>query len=90
MQPTTIQFAVRVRKDYTPLHIYLGCVWLLIYVKYIKYEGLLHNTLALTLTPCKKRVYSRVCKDYTPLHVYLGFVFGGNLCQIYYIRRPIT
>ena len=22
----TIQFAVRVRKDYTPLHVYLGCV----------------------------------------------------------------
>ena len=50
MQPITIQFAVRVRKDYTPLHVYLGCVWvvlLVIYVKYITYEGLLHNTLAL-------------------------------------------
>ena len=46
MQPITIQFAVRVRKDYTPLHVYLGCVWVVIYVKYITYEGLLHNTLA--------------------------------------------
>ena len=26
MQPITIQFAVRVRKDYTPLLVYLGCV----------------------------------------------------------------
>ena len=41
MQPITIQFAVRVRKDYTPLHVYLGCVWVVIYVKYITYEGLL-------------------------------------------------
>ena len=47
MQPITIQFAVRVCKDYTPLHVYLGCVWVVIYVKYITYEGLLHNTLAL-------------------------------------------
>ena len=47
MQPITIQFAVRVRKDYTPLHVYLGCVWVVIYVKYITYEGLLHNTLAI-------------------------------------------
>ena len=37
----------RVRKDYTPLHVYLGCVWVVIYVRYITYEGLLHNTLAL-------------------------------------------
>ena len=37
----------RVRKDYTPLHVYLGCVWVVIYVKYITYEGLLHNTLTL-------------------------------------------
>ena len=37
----------RVRKDYTPLHVYLGCVWVVIYVKYITYEGLLHNILAL-------------------------------------------
>ena len=42
-----IQFAVRVRKDYTPLHVYLGCVWVVIYVNYITYEDLLHNTLAL-------------------------------------------
>ena len=47
MQPITIQFAVIVRKTYTPLHIYLGCVWVVICVKYITYEGLLHNTLAL-------------------------------------------
>ena len=47
MQPITIQFAIRVHKDYTPLHVYLGCVWVVIYVKYITYEGLLHNTLAL-------------------------------------------
>ena len=47
MLPITIQVAVRVRKDYIPLHVYLGCVLVVIYVKYIKYEGLLHNTLAL-------------------------------------------
>ena len=38
---------VRVHKDYTPLHVYLGCVWVVNCVKYITYEGLLHNTLAL-------------------------------------------
>ncbi len=37
------------RKDYTPLHVYLGCVWVVIYVKYITYEGLLNNTLALDI-----------------------------------------
>ena len=37
----------RVRKDYTPSHVYLGCAWVVIYVKYITYECLLHNTLAL-------------------------------------------
>ncbi len=47
MQPITIQFAVRVRKDYTPLHVYLGCVWVVIDVKYVTYEGLFYNTLAL-------------------------------------------
>ena len=47
VQRITIQFAVGVRKDYTPLHVYLGCVWVVIYVKYITYEGILHNTLAL-------------------------------------------
>ena len=48
MQPITTQVAVRVHKDYTPLHVYLGCVSrVVIYVKYITYEGLLHNTLAL-------------------------------------------
>ena len=41
MQPITIQFAVRVRKDYTPLNVYLGCVLVVIYVKYITYKGLL-------------------------------------------------
>ena len=35
MQPITIQFAVRVRKDFTPLHVYLGCVWVVINVKYM-------------------------------------------------------
>ncbi len=39
----------RVRKDYTPLYVYLGCVWVVIYVKYITYEGLLHNTFFLVL-----------------------------------------
>ena len=43
MQPITIQFAVRVRKDYTPLHVYLGCVWVVIYVNYIRYKGLLER-----------------------------------------------
>ena len=36
MQPITIQFAVRVRKDYSdicPLHVYLGDVWVVISVK---------------------------------------------------------
>ena len=37
MHPITIQFAVRVPKDCTPLHVYLGCVWVVIYVKYITY-----------------------------------------------------
>ena len=61
MQPITIQFAVRVRKDYTPLHVYLGCVWVVIYVKYITHEGLLHNTLALDVdTVQEARVYSKL------------------------------
>ena len=48
MQPITIEVAVRVRKDYTPLHVYLGCVWVVFMSKYyITYEGILHNTLAL-------------------------------------------
>ncbi len=50
----------RVRKDYTLLHVYLGCVWVVIYVKYITYEGLLHNTLVLDVAPCKKRVYNKL------------------------------
>ena len=44
MQLITIQFAVRVRKDYTPLRVYVGCVWVAIYVKYITYEDLLGPT----------------------------------------------
>ena len=54
MQPITIQFAVRVCTDYTPLHVYLGCVWVVISVKYIIYEGLLHNTLALDVDTGKE------------------------------------
>ena len=42
MQPITIQFAVRVLN--IPLYVCLGCVWVVIYVKYITYEGLLNNT----------------------------------------------
>ena len=76
MQPITIQFAVRVRKEYTPLHVYLGCVWVVIYVKYITYEGLLHNTLAIDDDTVQEAcIYSRVRKDYTPRHIYLGCVW---------------
>ena len=46
MQPIAIQFAVRMRNDYIPSHVYLGDVWVVMYVKDITYEGLLHNTLA--------------------------------------------
>ena len=67
MQPITIQVAVRVRKDYTPLHVYLGCVWVVIYVKYITYEALLHNTLALDVDTGQEAVYSKLafnaCED---------------------------
>ena len=35
MQPITTQLAVRVRNDYTPLRVYPGCVWVVIYVTYI-------------------------------------------------------
>ena len=57
IRPTPNIIISRVRKDYTPLHVYLGSVWVVIHVKYITYEGLLHNTLAhLTLTPSKKRL----------------------------------
>ena len=47
---------------------------MVIYVKYITYEGLLHNTLALDVDTVqgKKRVNSTMRKDYTPLHVYQG------------------
>ncbi len=56
MQPIALQFAVGVRMDYrhTPLHVYLGCVWVVIYVKYITNEGLLHNTLALDVDTVKE------------------------------------
>ena len=46
------------------MHVYLGCVWVVIYVKYITYEGLLHNTLALDVDTVQEAcVYSRVCDD---------------------------
>ena len=47
----------------TPLHVYLGCVWVvgLIHVKYITYEGLLHNTLALDVDT----VQEAACRAYT-------------------------
>ncbi len=67
MQLITIQFAVRVHKDHTRTLARLsGLCWVVIYVKYIKYEGLLHNTLALDVD---------AVQDYTPLRVYVG-VFG--------------
>ena len=51
MQPITIQFAVRVRKDYTPLIARLSGLCLGGNFEFmsnnITYEGLLHNTLAL-------------------------------------------
>ena len=47
LTPCKKRVYIRVRKDYTPLHVYLGCVWVVICVKYLTYEGLLHNTLAL-------------------------------------------
>ena len=62
MQLITIQFAVRVRKDYTRLLVYLGCVWVVIYVKYITYEDLLHNTLALDVDTVQEVcVYTANC-----------------------------
>ena len=51
----------RVRKDDTPSHVYLGCVWVVIHVKYITYEGLLHNTLALDVDT----VQEAACRAYT-------------------------
>ena len=78
MQPISIQFAVRVRKDYTPLHVYLGCVRVVIYVKYITYEGLLHNNLTLDVDTVQEAcVYSRVRKDYTPLHVIWAVILAA-------------
>ena len=50
----------RVRKDYTPLHVYLGCVWVVIPVKYITYEGLLHNTLALDVDTVQEAACSKL------------------------------
>ena len=51
------------RKDYTSLHVYLGCVWVVIYVKYITYEGLLHNTLAFDVDTVQEACIqqTRVC-----------------------------
>ena len=51
----------RVRKDYTPLRVYVGCVWVVIHVKYITYEGLLHNTLAFDVDT----VQEAACRAYT-------------------------
>ncbi len=61
MQPITIQFAQRGRNDYTPLHVYLGYVWVEMYVNYITYEGILHNTLAIDVnTAQSQRVYTKL------------------------------
>ena len=90
MQPITIQVAVRVRKDYTPLHVYLGCLWLIIYVKYITYEGLLHNTLALDVDTVQEACIWQSAQGLYTLARLSGLCLGGTLCQIYYIRRPIT
>ena len=38
----------------TPLDVYLCCVWVVNWVKYITYEGLLHNTLALDVDCCRR------------------------------------
>ena len=80
MQPITIQFGVRVRKDYTPLHVYLGCVWVVIYVKYITYEGLLHNTSALDVDTvqeaCKVTVYTAKCVRTIHPCTFIWAVFG--------------
>ena len=47
--------------DPTPLHVYLGCVWVVIHVKYITYEGLLHDTLALDIDTEQEAA----CRAYT-------------------------
>ena len=61
MQPITIQIAQRGRNDYTPLHVYLGNVCVVIYVNYITYEGILHSTLALDVdTAQSPRVYNKL------------------------------
>ena len=84
MQPITIQVAVRVLKDYTPLHVYLGCVWVVIYVKYITYEGLLHNTVALDVDTvqeaCVYTANSRLTHEKAPepVQVERG---SGNSCR---------
>ena len=76
MQPITIQFAVGVRKDYTPLHVYLGCVWVAIYVKYITYEGLLHNTLALDVDTVQESCITAECVRTIHPCKYIWAVFG--------------
>ena len=76
MQPITIQFAQRGRNDYTPLHVYLGYVWVVIYVNYIAYEGILHNTLALDVdTAQSPRVYNKLV-----VNVWEGIVNSFGTC----------
>ena len=65
----------RVRKDYTPLRVYVGCVWVIIYVKYITYECLLHNTLALDVDTVQERCYCGRNLWIGPIH--------GSRCAIY-------
>ena len=61
MQPITIQFAQRGSNDYTPLQVYLGYVWVVMYVNYITYEGILHNTLSLDVdTAQSPRVHNKL------------------------------
>ena len=50
----------------THLHVYLGYVWVVIYVNYITYEGILHNTLALDVdTAQSPRVYNKLVLNLT-------------------------
>ena len=90
MQPITIQFAVRVHKNCTQLHVNLGGVWVVIYVTYITYEGVLHNTLALDVDTVQKACIQHSAGGLYTLARLSGLCLCGNLCQIYYIRRPIT
>ena len=64
-----------VRKDYTPLHVYVGCIWVVIYVKYITHEGLLHNTLALDVDTVQERCILWAQSVDRPIH--------GSRCAIY-------